>query len=318
MLRLVLEQGLLYGVMVLGVFLSFRVLDVPDLTVDGSFPLGGAVAATLIAGGAPPLPATLAATAAGAAAGGVTGWLHARLRIPALLAGILTMTALFSVNLRVMGRPNVPLLRMPTLVEAVEGLGVQPGWAAVALFSATAVLALAALYWWLRTEMGLALRATGDNETMAVSSGVEVGRARTLGLAVANALVALSGALAAQYQGFADVNMGIGTIVAGLASVILGEVLVRPRRLAARLAAAMVGSLAYRAAIAVALQLGLDPGDLKLATALVVTAALAGPGLARERARRRTAPWGEAAARRILRRPLSQGLRLGDRRPPLP
>ena len=299
MLLTVLEQGLLFGIMVLGVFLSFRVLNVPDLTVDGTFPLGGAVAASLIVAGAPPLAATVAAVAAGMVAGACTGLLHARLRISALLAGILTMTALFSVNLRIMGRPNVPLLRLPTLVEAAERLGAGPQ-AALALFAATALLVGAALYWFLRTEVGLALRATGDNEVMAVSAGIEVGRAKTLGLAISNGLVALSGALTAQYQGFADVNMGIGTIVAGLASVILGEAFVRPRGLAWRLSAAVVGSVAYRAAIAGALELGLNPGDLKLATALLVMVALAIPALTHDRARRRLAGGWQWAPRRLL------------------
>lgn len=289
----VLEQGFLFGIMVLGVFLSFRVLRVPDLTVDGSFPLGGAVAASLIAGGAPPLPATLAALGAGMVAGGCTGLLHARMRMSALLAGILTMTALYSVNLRIMGRPNVPLLRLPTLLDTVAGLGAGR-LAALVLFVVAAAAVGAALYWFLRTEMGLALRATGDNEVMAVSAGIEVGWAKTVGLAIANGLVALSGALAAQYQGFADVNMGLGTIVAGLASVILGEALVRPRRLTSALAAAVLGSVVYRGAIAAALELGLDPGDLKLATALLVMVALAIPALTHDPARRRRAvgrPW---------------------------
>ncbi|NLG69963.1 MAG: ABC transporter permease [Firmicutes bacterium] len=285
MLQMVFQQGLLYGIMAMGVFLSFRILAVPDLTVDGSFPLGGAVAATLIAAGFPALPATLVAVAAGAAAGGATGWLHARLRVPALLAGILTMTALFSVNLRVMGRPNVPLLRLPTLMEDAGRLGIPFDWAPLVVFAAAVALVAGGLLWWLRTELGLALRAAGDNEAMASSAGVQVGRARTVGLAISNGLGALSGALAAQYQGFADVNMGVGTIVAGLASVILGEAIVRPRGLAWRLAAAVTGSLAYRAASAAALQLGLDPGDLKLATAAVVAIALAVPGLARDRLR---------------------------------
>lgn len=280
--RTVLEQGLLFGVMVLGVYLSFRVLSVPDLTVDGSFPLGGAVAATLIGAGYHPLAGLVAAMGAGALAGATTGVLHARLKVPALLAGILTMTALYSVNLRVMGRPNVALLRLPTLIEGMEWLGVPPRWSALALFVAVAIGLAALLLWFLRTELGLALRATGDNEGMAASTGIETGRIKTLGLAVSNALVAFSGALAAQYQGFADVNMGVGTIVAGLASVIVGEVLLRPRRLWVALASALVGSTGYRAAIAGALALGLAPSDLKLITALLVTAALALPALAGE------------------------------------
>lgn len=265
--------------MVLGVFLSFRVLNVPDLTVDGSFPLGGAVAASLIAGGAAPPAATLAAFGAGVLAGACTGLLHARMRIPALLAGILTMTALFSINLRIMGRPNVPLLRMPTLVQYVEKTPVGTQAPALVLFLAVAAGMSGVLYWFLRTEVGLSLRATGDNESMVASAGIEAGSAKTLGLSISNGMVALSGALTAQYQGFADVNMGFGTIVAGLASVILGEAILRPRRLHAALAAAVVGSLAYRASIAGALELGLAPGDLKLATALLVVPALALPAL---------------------------------------
>lgn len=276
-----LEQGLAYGIMVLGVFLSFRILNFADLTVDGSFPLGGAVAATLLVAGANPVLATLAGLLAGAAAGLATGLLATKARIAPLLAGILTMTALYSVNLRVMGRANIQLLRQPTLISAVQDRAIGGDYA-VLLFLALAVTALAlTLRWFLHTGLGAALRATGDNEDMVRSQGVDVQGMKVLGLALANGLVALSGALVAQYQGFADVGMGIGTIVAGLASVIIGEVVVGEATVSRALAAVVAGSIVYRLVIFAALRVGFAPTDLKLMTALLVILALSTPALKR-------------------------------------
>lgn len=276
-----LEQGLAYGIMVLGVYLSFRVLNFADLTVDGSFPLGGAVAATLLVTGVNPALATLAGFGAGLLAGGATAFLATKARIAPLLAGILTMTALYSINLRVMGRANVQLLRRTTVVSLVQerALG---GDYAVLLFLAAAALALAFVLWWfLRTSLGSALRALGDNEDMIRSLGVDTDLAKVLGLALSNGLVALSGALVAQYQGFADVGMGIGTIVAGLASVIVGEVLVGDATVGRALAGVVAGSVVYRLAVFGALRVGFAPTDLKLMTALLVILALATPRLKR-------------------------------------
>lgn len=276
-----LEQGLAYGIMVLGVYLSFRVLNFADLTVDGSFPLGGAVAATLVVAGVNPALATLAGFGAGLLAGGATAFLATKARIVPLLAGILSMTALYSINLRVMGRANVQLLRRTTVVSLVQerALG---GDYAVLLFLTAAALALALVLWWfLRTSLGSALRALGDNEDMIRSLGVDTDLAKVLGLALSNGLVALSGALVAQYQGFADVGMGIGTIVAGLASVIVGEVLVGDATVGRALAGVLAGSVVYRLAVFGALRAGFAPTDLKLMTALLVILALATPRLKR-------------------------------------
>lgn len=284
----VLEQGLVYGIMVLGVYLTFRILNFPDLTVDGSFTLGGAVAASMVVAGHPPLLATCVAALGGLAAGAVTGLLHTRLRVSGLLAGILTMTALYSVNLRVMGRSNVPLLRRETLVTQVAELLPSP-FATLILLLVSAVVLKLLVDWFLQTEYGLALQATGDNPGMIRSLGVDTDQTTLVGLALSNGLVALSGALVAQYQGFADVGMGIGMIVAGLASVILGQAVVRVRGVFFGTLAALIGSILYRSAAGAALQAGLAPGDLKLITALLVVGALAVPRSlewARERRRR--------------------------------
>lgn len=268
-----LEQGLIYGVMALGVYITFRILDFPDLTVDGSFPLGAAVVAKIIADGGNPLLGSLLAMGAGIVAGLATGFLNTKLKISGLLAGILTMTALYSVNLRIMGRANIPLLRKPTLVSWF----VQRGLAPWVLFLIVLLLTKLLLDIFLKTELGFALRATGDNEQMLRSCGVDTDCMKLLGLALSNGLVALSGALVAQYQGFADVGMGIGTVVAGLASVIIGQALVRFNGLAWATVGVIVGSIVYRIAIFAALRLGLAPTDLKLITAVLVVMALSGP-----------------------------------------
>jgi len=276
-----LEQGLAYGIMVLGVYLSFRILNFADLTVDGSFPLGGAVAATLVVAGVNPALATAAGFGAGLLAGAATAFLATKARIAPLLAGILTMTALYSINLRVMGRANIQLLRQTTLVSLVQDQALGGDYA-VLLFLAVAAIALAAVLWWfLRTSLGSALRAVGDNEDMIRSLGVDTDLAKVLGLALSNGLVALSGALVAQYQGFADVGMGIGTIVAGLASVIVGEVVVGEATVGRALAGVLAGSVIYRLAVFAALRAGFAPTDLKLMTALLVILALATPRLKR-------------------------------------
>lgn len=273
------EQGLFFGIMVLGVYLTFRVLDYADLTVDGSFTLGAAVAASAITAGVNPLAATALAFAAGLAAGTVTGILHTKFRITALLSGILTMIGLYSVNLRIMGRPNISLLREDTLITFLEGIVPGKGSAAVFLGVITAGFTVLALYLFLNTEAGLALRATGDNERMISSFGVNTGNAKIMGLALSNGLVALSGAEIAQYSKFADANMGIGMIVTGLASVIIGEVIFGTGGLLRTLLAVVGGSLIYRFVIGLVLSLGLPATDLKLMTAVIVVAALASPKL---------------------------------------
>ena len=270
-------QGLIYGLMGLGVFLTFRILDFPDLTVDGSITLGAAVAASLIIAGVDPVAATLLAPLAGALVGMVTGILHAKFAIPPLLAGILSMIGLWSINLRVMGRPNLPLLRQPTVYDYLSKAGLSLRSSELILSAVVALIFILLLYYFLNTETGQALRATGDNEIMMRSLGVNTDRMKIMGLAISNGMVALSGAMIAQYQGFADVSMGVGTIVAGLASVIVGEVLLGRMRIMVWLIAVLTGSILYRLIIALVLKLGFEPNDLKLFTALIVTIALISP-----------------------------------------
>jgi putative ABC transport system permease protein len=276
-----LEIGLVYGLVALGVFLSFRVLSFPDLTVDGSFPLGAAVAASAITGGLDPWLATLLAIGAGALAGLATALLNVRFHILHLLASILTMIALFSINLRIMGRPNIALLGQPTILAPLEGLGI-PGLFLRPLAVGLIVLLCALLLaWFLRSDYGLALRATGANARMARAQGIATGGAICVGMALSNALVALAGALFAQTNGFADITIGTGTIVVGLAAVIVGETLMPARTLGLVVAACVLGSILYRLAVAFALNadvLGLEASDLNLVTAVLVGLALVLPG----------------------------------------
>jgi len=273
-------EGLVFGLVAIGVYLTLRVLAFPDLTVDGSYTLGGATTAVLIVNGVHPVPATLAAIGVGLCAGLITGVLNTKLRLPALLAGILMMVGLYSINLRIMGGANVSLLRQVTAFDKVaEVLGLSHGSIVVSITVALAIAAVVffILNWFLRTEIGLALRATGDNEQMVRSLGVDTDKNVLMGCAIANGLVGLAGAVVAQGQGFADVGMGIGMIVMGLASVIIGEALFRPRGMARLLLAAIGGAFCYRLFITVALRLGMAPGDLKLITAVLVVIALAVP-----------------------------------------
>jgi putative ABC transport system permease protein len=276
-----LYEGLVFGFVAIGVYITFRVLGFPDLTVDGSFALGAAVAAMLIANGVNPFLATLAALGAGLCAGLATSLLNTKLRIPALLAGILMMVALWSINLRVMGGANVSLLRQPTIfVQVSEFLGVGTRIAyQLMVAGALAAIVFFILNWFLRTEIGLALRATGDNEQMVRGAGVNTDMTTILGVSISNGLVALGGAVVAQGQKFADVGMGIGMIVMGLAAVIIGEALFRPKGVAKILLAVLSGTFIYRLVISVALRLGMAPGDLKLITAVLVIIALAVPYL---------------------------------------
>ncbi|MFD2169316.1 ABC transporter permease [Tumebacillus lipolyticus] len=273
------ESGLIFALLALGVYLTFRVLNFPDLTVDGSFTAGGATAATLIASGNHPLVATGAAFVVGCLAGSITGLLHTKGKINALLAGILTMIALYSVNLRIMGRANVPLLSEETLVTQVN-TALEPWLGDLALMAVLAVLVICfklGMDWFLRTETGLSLRATGDNEQMIGSFGANTDLAKVIGLALSNGLVALAGAWMAQYQGFADVSMGIGMIVIGLASVIIGEAVFGRSTVARATAAVIGGAILYKLIVAFALRIGVNPSDLKLITALIVIAALVSP-----------------------------------------
>lgn len=273
-----LELGLLWGIMVLGVYITFRILDFPDLTVDGSFTLGAAVAAHTIIIGNDPWLGTALAILCGALAGLVTGFLHTQLRITPLLAGILSMIALYSINLRIMGKSMISLLRMDTIYTDIMNWGLSKDFSVIILGLSAVAIVVLILYLFLETEMGLALRATGDNEQMIRSLGVNTNAMKIIGLALSNGLIAFSGALIAQKQGFADIGMGIGMIIVGLASVIIGEVLIGKNTLFRCLVAVVIGSIIYRVVIAAVLQWDLvAPTDLKLFTAIIVALALSSP-----------------------------------------
>jgi len=299
-----LTIGLILSLLALGVFVSFRIFEFADITADGSITLGGAVAAVLIIAHVHPVHATAASFVAGALAGMTTGILHTRFKINRLLSGILVMTALYSINLHVMGRSNVPLLTERTLASMAESAGVRAfgtdaihiaGWEVATRDLATllmalviAVLVATALYLFFRTNLGTAMQAAGDNAQMIRALGVNVDTMMILGLALSNGLIALAGSLLTQYQGFADVQMGIGMIVWGLASIIIGEALVGVRDLGFVIVGALMGSILFRLIVALALRGGLDPNDLKLVTAVFVFVALVLPSFA-QRLRQRKA-----------------------------
>jgi putative ABC transport system permease protein len=277
-----LETGLIYGLVAFGIYISFRVLDFPDLTVDGSFPLGAAVAAMLIMAGWDPWLATGMAIVAGMAAGAVTALLNVKLNILNLLASILTMIALYSVNLRIMGRPNVALLGEETVLTPWYELGLDFHQVPVLLFVIVALVVLVLLWRFMKSETGLAMRATGANPRMARAQGIATGAMIVLGVALSNGLVGMAGALLAQSQGAADVTMGVGVIVIGLASLIGGEAVLTPSTVVRALFACLIGAIVYRLAIALALNadfIGLKAQDLNLITAVLVTLAIVLPGV---------------------------------------
>ena len=288
--------GLILSLLALGVFISFRIYNFPDITAEGSITLGAAIAASLIVAGFNPVVATLLAFCGGFLAGSVTGILHTRFNINSLLAGILVMTALYSVNLHVMGKSNVPLLSQKSLITYFENVesSFTPaketvnilGWTVpekdlfVLLFILVIIIAIALiLYWFFRTDVGTAMRATGNNQQMITALGVNTKNMVILGIALSNGLIGLSGALLAQYQGFADVQMGIGMVVWGLASVIIGEALISEKSLGFVIAGAVMGSILFRLLVAIALRWGMNPNDLKLITAAFVFIALILPTL---------------------------------------
>lgn len=307
-----MEAGVIYALMALGVYLSFRILDFPDLTVDGSFVTGAAVAAILIVEGVNPFIATMAALLAGVVAGLITGLLHTKGKINPLLAGILMMIALYSINLRIMGKSNVPLLQEETVITKINDfwnkLGVDGAmqsmlssiglegyiprtWGILAAMLLLTLIVKFLIDWFLKTDLGLAIRATGDNETMIRSFSADTDFLKTLGLGLSNGLVALSGALIAQYNGFSDVGMGIGMIVIGLASVIIGEAIFGTKNIVRATLAVIGGAILYRIIVTLALRVQfLDTGDMKLITALIVVIALIVPKLLdqqREKQRKR-------------------------------
>lgn len=280
-----LSQGVLWGLMALGVYITYRILDIADLTVDGSFATGGAVCAVCVVNGVDPILALLLATIAGAVAGFVTGFLHTKCEIPAILAGILTQIGLYSINLRIMGRSNTPLLKSGTLFKNIsEMTGLSSTWTALIIGIIVSVVIVAILYWYFGTEIGSAIRATGNNEQMVRALGVNTSVTKILGLMIGNALISLSGALVTQSQGYADIKMGIGAIVIGLASIVIGEVIFGQKgNFAFRLTSIIVGSIIYRIIVAIVLQMGMNTDDLKLLTAILVAIALSVPVLISKR-----------------------------------
>jgi len=280
-----LEIGFIYGLVAMGVYLTFRILDFPDLTVDGSFTLGAAVTATLIVSGINPYAATLLGALAAACAGLVTAWLNLRFNILHLLASILTMTALYTINLRVMGKPNVALIMEPTILTPFENLEIPSMYMKVIFVAICAVVGGLLVSWFLYTQYGLAMRAVGSNKRMAQANGIVVNEKVYVGLALSNGLVGLAGALFAQTNGFADSTMGIGTIVVGLAAVIIGESLFATRSMLVIVMSCILGSILYRIAVSLALNadfLGFQASDLNLFLALLVTLALIFPKLKSE------------------------------------
>ena len=262
MLQATIEQSLIFAIMVLGVYISFRILNFPDMTVDGTFPLGAAISAKLLTLGVNPYLTLLVALVAGAAAGAVTGLIHVKLKVKDLLAGILVMTALYSVNLRVMGKSNIPLFEEDNIFNTEYSVMIT----IVVLILISKFL----LDYLLKTKFGFALKALGDNENLIVSLGLNEEKYKIYGLMIANAFVAFSGAVLAQYQGFADVGMGTGIIVIGLASIIIGDTLFGKRRKLAGTTIVIIGSILYRGVIAVTLSMGMDASDLKLITSVIV------------------------------------------------
>lgn len=272
-----LAQGLLWSILAIGVYLTFRILDLADLSVEGTLPLGAAVGTILIVSGMNPFLATFLAFLAGCVAGVVTGLLHTKLKIPALLAGIITMTGLYSINLRIMGQANLSLLSEATVFDPVSNLGVSRQNAVIIISFLAVFLVILLLAWFFKTELGLAIISTGDNIPMSEANGINVHTTKIIGYMISNGLIALSGALLAQNNGYADVNMGIGAIVIGLASIIIGEAFFGSLSFAKRLIAVVVGSILYQLILVLVLELRVNPQDLKLFSAIILAIALGLP-----------------------------------------
>lgn len=265
-------QGLGYASMGLGIFITLKIFNIPDITTDGSYTLGGVITAVGLMSGLHPLVTLLLALAGGAFAGLASGLIHVRLGVNALLSGILVMTALYSVNLMIMGRSNLPLMDAVTLFDGT-GISSNPAMNKIILLTTITFVAAGFLLWLLRTDIGIFMRATGENEQMVRANGMDTRKMKLMGLALANSFTALSGYLLVQYQGFADINMGIGIVISGLAAVMIGETMTgffRNQSLALLIGAVIAGSVLFRLALALALSFGLNPNYLKLATALIV------------------------------------------------
>lgn len=271
------SQGLLWSILAIGVYITYKILDYADLTTEGSYPLGAAVAAQMILSGFNPFIATFVSMIAGMVAGFVTGFLNTKLKIPSLLSGILSMTGLYSINLRIMGKANLPLLKQDTVISIVSDMGIETSTAVLIVGIIFVLIVIAILWWFFGTEKGFAIRATGDNADMIRALGVNTNSMVILGLVISNGLIALSGGIMAQYNGYADVGMGTGTIVIGLASVIIGEVLFGHSSILRSLFAVVLGSILYRIIIAFVLSKGLVPTDLKLLSSVLLAVCLSLP-----------------------------------------
>lgn len=282
-----LAQGAVYAFVALGVMIPFRVLSLPDLTSEGTFPLGGAVLATLLAAGYNPLLGLFVAILAGVLAGGATAIIHLLLKIPSLLAGIIVLTMLFSINIRIMGKPNTAIFDFDTIFTQLLNADGGAPLSQFALLMAIILLVCGLLYWFLHTEIGVALRSVGANQMMSRAQGLATSWYIVGGLGLAGALSAFGGAIMAQYQSYADVTMGAGVLIIGLAATILGEAIIGKNTLARQIAAPVVGALIYFQVVAVALALGLRPSDLRLLTGIFVLCTLAAPLIARRLARGR-------------------------------
>lgn len=270
-----ISQGLLWSIMAIGVYLTYRILDIADLTAEGAYPLGAAICATAIVSGLNPFVATLLAIVGGMLAGLVSGLLHTKMKIPALLTGIVTLTALYSINLKVLGKANVALLRKETLVSALQDLGLSKTNAVLVIGAIAVLVVVLFLTVLLKTQVGLALRSTGDNIPMSEANGIQVDRMKIYGYMLSNGLIALSGALLTQNNGYADVNSGTGTIVIGLASVIIAEVIIRNLTIGWRLVSVVFGSILYRLIILAILEIpGMDADLVKLFSAILLAAVL--------------------------------------------
>lgn len=263
----ILEQGLIFGIMVLGVYITYKLLDFPDLSVDGTFPLGAAITASAMIAGVNPWFATLLAFIGGAMAGAITGFLHVKLKITNLLSGILVMTGVYSINLRIMGKANVPLFQQSTIFSSVLNK--------IIVLVILVIIIKLLLDVFLKTKLGFLLKAVGDNTVLVTSMGLDIGKIKFLGLALSNGLVALSGSVMAQSQGYSDVGMGTGVIVMGLASIIIGEMVFKKALLIVPTTMVLLGSILYKASTALALRMGLPASDLKLITAIIVISILA-------------------------------------------
>lgn len=262
MFQATIEQSLIFAIMVLGVYISFKILNFPDMTVDGSFPLGAAISAKLLTLGVNPYLTLIVALICGSLAGGITGLIHVKLKVQDLLAGILTMTALYSINLRIMGKSNIPLFEEENIFNT--------DYSTIITIIILILISKLFLDYLLKTKFGFALKALGDNENLVVSLGLNEKKYKVYGLIIANAFVAFSGAILAQYQGFADIGMGTGTIVIGLASIIIGDTIFGKTRKISGTSVVIIGSVLYRAVLALTLSLGMDASDLKLITTIIV------------------------------------------------